>query len=72
MNPIQKAFDEWSEPITGGSCDINLSSHGRAFISGYVAGLRNAAKLLNQLHDAEVLKSEPSGFRPRAGSFESC
>lgn len=69
-NILQEEFDKWSEPITGNTCDVNLSSHGRAFVAGYIAGLRNAAKLLNQLHDAETLKSDPSGFKPRAGSFE--
>lgn len=34
---IQTAFDAWSEPITGNRCDVQQSSHGKAFIAGWMA-----------------------------------
>ena len=34
---LQAAFDAWSEPITGNVCDVMQSSHGRAFIAGWLA-----------------------------------
>jgi len=37
MAQIQSAFDEWSEAITGHKADVMLSSHGRAFIAGWMA-----------------------------------
>lgn len=37
MAEIQSAFDAWSEPITGSRADVMLSSHGRAFIAGWLA-----------------------------------
>ena len=56
---IQFAFDRWSIPITGGSVDVNMSSHGKAFRAGWEA----AMSLARQLYDAEKLQSDPSGFR---------
>ena len=46
MNPIQTAFDEWSEPITGLSADMNLSSHGRAFEAGWLAAQKYIIQIL--------------------------
>ena len=37
MAQIQSAFDEWSEAITGCRADVMQSSHGRAFIAGWMA-----------------------------------
>lgn len=34
---IQLAFDKWSEAITGGRSDILQSSHGKAFLAGWLA-----------------------------------
>lgn len=66
MNPIEKAFWEYSEPYTGMSqVDMEKSSHGRAFKAGWLAAMKQAAQLLNQLHDAESLKSDPRGFTPK-------
>lgn len=64
--PIEKAFLEYAEPYTGmQGVDMEKSSHGRAFRAGWLAAMKRAAQLLNQLHDSESLKSEPSGFRKR-------
>ena len=62
--PMEKAFWEYAEPYTGmQGIDMEKSSHGRAFMAGWLAAMKQAAQLLNQLHDAESLKSDPSGFR---------
>ena len=34
---LQELFDQWSVPITGQSSDVLLSSHGMAFIAGWLA-----------------------------------
>ena len=60
---IQKKFDEWSRPITGSVSDRELSSHGKAFTAGWLAALKSVSGLVNQLHDAEVLKSDPKGLK---------
>lgn len=34
---LQEFFDRWSVPIAGNRSDVMLSSHGRAFIAGWLA-----------------------------------
>lgn len=63
---MELAFWKWAEPYTGmQGVDMEKCSHGRAFMAGWLAAMKQAAQLLNQLHDAESLKSDPSGLRKR-------
>jgi len=70
---LQEEFDKWSEPITGSTSDVNLSSHGRAFVGGFVAGLRHAAKMCNELeqHYEHTIAPQQCAYNisQRAGSF---
>ena len=36
---VQEYFDKWSIPITGGTVDVETSSHGKAFIAGWKAAM---------------------------------
>lgn len=65
--PMELAFWKYAELYTGmQSIDMEKSSHGRAFIAGWQAALKNAASLLNQIHDAHELTSKPGGFKREA------
>lgn len=45
MNPIEKAFWEYSEPYTGmSSVDMDKSSHGRAFKAGWEAAIKHMSE----------------------------
>lgn len=37
LQDIQAEFDDWSRKITGGVSDVLQSSHGQAFIAGWIA-----------------------------------
>lgn len=59
MNPIEKAFWEYSEPYTGmSSVDMEKSSHGRAFLAGWLAGLEQAVREFEKIDErsARILR----------------
>lgn len=56
---LEQAFWEYSEPYTGMRLvDMGKSSHGRAFIAGWLAGLENAIRQFDKIDErsARVLR----------------
>jgi len=56
---MKKAFEEWSVEITGmAGVDMEKSSHGRAFMAGWLAGLEQAIREFDHIDErsARVLR----------------